>query len=322
MQEVQNVPSIRARNLTPIQRLNYWLKKDYWQYVVLMLPALILYVVFSIFPVFSGVRVATTNMETVGTSYDYVGLANFTDLLLSGGPNSQKFYEALRWTATYWLGNWAMIFLLGFVPALILYEKIKFKSSFLIIIFLPYVISNLALGFLMRMILDPNIGPLNWILQALYIIDRPITFLAEGWPASLTMILVTGWKFAGFNAAIFLAGLVAIPLETIEAARVDGANYFQTLFRVIVPQMWPTIIAASVLCFTGTWRLFDIPVALAGSTVGGIKSLDVLAVVFYRWAFSRVGFGYASAMMVIVGLILLIGSVFQIGLLRRTAVEY
>lgn len=322
MQKVQNTPSIRARHLTPVQRLNYWLKKDYWQYLVLMLPALILYIVFSIFPVFSGVRVATTNMETVGTSYEYVGLANFTDLLFSGEPNSQKFYEALRWTATYWLGNWAMIFLLGFVPALILYEKIKFKNSFLIIIFLPYVISNLALGFLMRMILDPNIGPLNWILQALQIIDKPITFLAEGWPASLTMILVTGWKFAGFNAAIFLAGLVAIPLETIEAARVDGANYFQTLFRVIVPQMWPTIIAASVLCFTGTWRLFDIPVALAGSTVGGIKSLDVLAVVFYRWAFSRVGFGYASAMMVIVGLILLIGSVFQIGLLRRTAVEY
>ena len=94
------------------------------------------------------------------------------------------------------------------------------------------------------------------------------------------------------------------------------------LFRVVVPQMWPTIIAAGVLCFTGTWRLFDIPVALAGSTVGGIKSLDVLAVIFYRWAFSTVGFGYASAMMLIVSVVLLAGSVIQIGLIRRTTVEY
>ena len=68
--------------------------------------------------------------------------------------------------------------------------------------------------------------------------------------------------------------------------------------------------------------MFDIPVALAGSTAGGIKSLDVLAVVFYRWAFSTVGFGYASAMMVIVSIVLLIGSVIQIGLIRRTGVEY
>lgn len=322
MQTAQDATSIYSPNLTYFQRLTSWLQKDTWQYVVLILPALILYLAFSIIPIFSGIGVATTDMITVGTSYNYVGLANFADILFSGGHNAQKFYTAFFWTAAYWLGNWAMIFLLGFVPALIVYEKTKFKDFFLIIIFLPYVISNLALGFLMRMILDPNIGPLNWLLQSAHIIDKPIKFLAEGWPASLTLIVITGWKFGGFNLAIFLGGLVAIPVETIESAIVDGANYFQCLFRVVVPQMWPSIISASVVCFTGTWRLFDMPVALAGSTAGGIKSLDVLAVVFYRWAFSTVGFGYASAMMVIVSLVLLIGSIIQIGMIRRTSVEY
>jgi raffinose/stachyose/melibiose transport system permease protein len=322
MQKTQDAPPIHVPNLTHFQKLRYWLQKDYWQYLVLILPAMILYLAFSIFPVFSSIGVATTDMVTVGTSYKYVGLANFTDILFSGGANSQKFYKAFFWTAAYWLGNWAMIFLLGFGPALILYERIKFKNAFLIIVFLPYVVSNLAMGFLLRMILDPSVGPLNWILQSLHITNEPIVFLAEGWPASLMLVLVTGWKFAGFNAAIFLAGLVAIPVETIESAKVDGANYFQMLFRVVIPQMWPTILAASVLCFTGTWRLFDMPVALAGSTVGGIKSLDVLAVIFYRWAFSTVGFGYASAMMLIVSVVLLAGSAIQIGLIRRTTVEY
>ena len=304
------------------RRWSYWLSRDLWQYVALILPAMILYLGFSVVPIFNGISVAATNIVTVGTSYDYVGVANFVDILAGGGTNSQKFYEAFYWTAAYWFGNWIMIFVFGFIPALILYEAIKFKNFFLIVIFLPYIISNLAMGFLMRMILDPNVGPLNWLLQSLHIIDDPIVFLAEGWSASLVMIILTGWKFAGFNAAIFLGGLIAIPTETIDAAKVDGASYFQMLFRVIVPQMWPTIIAASVICFTGTWRMFDIPVALAGSTAGGIKSLDVLAVVFYRWAFSTIGFGYASAMMAIVAMVLLVGSVLQIGLIRRSTVEY
>jgi ABC-type sugar transport system permease subunit len=205
---------------------------------------------------------------------------------------------------------------------LILYENIRAKSFFLIIIFLPYVISNLAIGFLARMILDPNIGALNWLLINLSIIDNPIVFLADGWRASIVMILVTGWKFAGFNLAIFLGGLIAVPTETLEAAKVDGANYLQSLFRIMIPQMWPTIIAASVIAFTGTWRVFDIPVALAGSSAGGIKSLDVLAVVFYRWAFSTIGFGYASAMMVIVSVILLVGAVIQIAFMHRARVDY
>lgn len=322
MHMAQQASSIHSQKPSIWQQVKYWLQKDYWQYWVLILPALFLYLGFSIVPIFSGIGVATTNMITVGTSYDYVGLANFKDVLWGGGANSVKFYNAFLWTAVYWFGNWLMIFALGFIPALILYEAIRFKNFFLIIIFLPYIISNLAIGFLMRMILDPNVGPLNWLLQSLHLIDTPITFLADGWPANLTMIVVTGWKFAGFNAAIFLGGLVAVPTETIDSAKVDGANYFQTLFRVVIPQMWPTIIAASVIAFTGTWRMFDIPVALAGSTAGGIKSLDVLAVVFYRWAFSTVGFGYASAMMVIVSIVLLVGSVIQIGLIRRTGVEY
>jgi ABC-type sugar transport system permease subunit len=325
MEQVQKMSSDMPSNVenpSLINRWKYGLKKDFWQYILLILPALIIYLVFSILPIFSGIGVATTNIVTVGTSYDYVGLANFTDILFGGGANSEKFYQAFFWTAVYWFGNWMMIFLLGFVPALILYESIRMKNFFLIIIFLPYIISNLAMGFLMRMILDPTIGPLNWLLQTLHITNAPIIFLAEGWAANMTMIWVTGWKFAGFNAAIFLGGLVAIPTETLDAAKVDGASYLQTLFRVVIPQMWPTIIAASVIAFTGTWRMFDIPVALAGSTAGGIKSLDVLAVVFYRWAFGTVGFGYASAMMVIVSIVLLVGSVLQIGLIRRASVEY
>lgn len=90
----------------------------------------------------------------------------------------------------------------------------------------------------------------------------------------------------------------------------------------MIPQMWPTIISVSVLCLTGTWQLFALPIALSGTTEGSIKSLDTLAVVFYRWAFGREGFGMASAMMVLVALFLLAGSIISQFFIKKTTVEY
>jgi len=295
--------------------------KEYVQYLALMTPALLFFIIFLIFPILSGAGIALTNAK-VGGGGQFIGLANFADLLFGQSFLHEKFIRAFFWTAVFWLGNWATIFLLGFTLALILYEKVKFKSFFLIIIFIPYVISNLVVGFLMRMLLDPTIGAVNWMLMSTGLIREPITFLKEGWPASLTLILVTGWKFAGFNMAIFLGGLVSIPKETIEVAMIDGCTYIQRLFKVIIPQMWPTIIAASVICFAGSWQVFAIPVGLAGTTHGGVKSLDLLAVVFYRWAFSKVGFGYASAMMFLVTLVLFGGSILHLLLVKAKTVEY
>lgn len=297
-------------------------KRNYLQFLLLILPALIIYSLFHVIPILQDLGIAMSDALSVGSKANFVGFRNFKTLLFDRGPQNEMFFRSFFWTLIFWLGNWTLNIVMGFGFALMLYERVKFRKTFLIVIFLPYVVSNLAIGFIIRLILDPSNGAINWLLLKSSLVKEPLQFLREGWTASLTLILITGWKFAGFNLVLFLAGLVMIPKDTLEAAIIDGCSYFQKLFRIIIPQMWPSIIAVSVLCFTGTWQLFALPVALTGTTHGGVKSIDVLAVVFYRWAFGREGVGLASAMMVIIALLLLLGSLILQNLIKKKTVEY
>ena len=296
--------------------------RDIRQYLLLMLPALIIYTSFHIVPIFQDVGIAMTNALSVGSNADFVGFKNFQTLLAGKSPLHDTFLSSFKWTVLFWLGNWFLNFLLGLGFALMIYEDIVLKRFFTVIIFLPYVVSNLAIGYIIRMILDPSNGAVNWLFVNFGIVKEPFILLREGLPANLTLIVVNGWKYAGFNLALFLAGLVIIPVDTLESAIIAGCNYMQKLIYVIIPQLWPTIISVSVLCLTGTWQLFALPVALAGTSEGSIKSLDMLAVVFYRWAFGREGFGMASAMMVLVALFLLAGSAFSQYMVKKKTVEY
>lgn len=297
-------------------------RKTYIEYLILLLPAFLIYTLFHIFPIIQGMGISLTNSLAVGSTADFIGLKNFETLLFKEGPIREVFSRSFFWTFIFWIGNWSLNLLLGLGFALILFEKFKFQRTFLIIIFLPYVVSNLAMGYIIRMIIDPSNGAINWLLLNIGLISKPLVLLKEGWSASLALIILTGWKFTGFNAALFLAGLVIIPIETLEAATIDGCSYTQKLFKVMIPQMWPTIIAVSVFCLTGTWQLFALPVALAGTSHGSIQSLDTIAVVFYRWAFGREGFGMASAMMLLIALFLFSGSVGMQYFVKKKTIEY
>ena len=251
-------------------------KKKQQQYLILMLPALLIYTLFHVIPILQTVGISFSNSLGVASSNDFIGLKNFTRLLVERSPQNETFFRSLKWTSLFWLGNWMLSIFFGLGFALIIFEDIALKRLFLVIIFLPYVVSNLAIGYIIRMVLDPSNGAVNWLLLKLSLIEEPIILLRDGLSASLTMIFVTGWKFAGFNLALFLGGLVIIPEDTLEAAVITGCGYWRKLWYIILPQLWPTIISVSVLCFTGTWQLFAIPIALSGTSEGAIKSLDTV----------------------------------------------
>lgn len=297
-------------------------RSEQLHFSVLILPALLIYTAFHVIPIVQTLGISMTNSLGVGSTSQFVGFRNFQRILFGDGPAHETFFRSFGWTTVFWLGNWFLNILFGLGFALMLFEGIRMQRFFLIIIFLPYVVSNLAIGYIIRMILDPSNGAVNFLFVQLGLIEEPFILLRDGWSASLTMITITGWKFAGFNLALFLGGLVMIPEDTLEAAIMEGCTYRQRLSKVILPQMWPTTISVSILCFTGTWQLFAIPIALSGTSEGAIKSLDTIAVVYYRWAFGREGFGLASALMVLVALVLFAGSLYSQYLVKRKTVEY
>lgn len=297
---------------------------DNIQYLALIMPALFFFLTFALSPVFRSAWLALTNLQfATDINHQFVGLENFREILFAySSPLHQDFVNAVTKNFIFWVGNEMCSLIFGLLFALFFYEKTHLKSLFIVIIFLPYVVSELALGFLLRLVLDPKMGAVNQLLRSAGLIQDSVGFFKDGYPASMTLISVTAWKYAGFNMILFLGGLIGVSLEQIEAARVDGAAYLQRLFKIIIPQIWPTTIMVFVFSLTGCWQFFALPYALMGGSAGTIKSLNLVAVVFYDWAFSNIGFAKASSLILMVALPIFIISLTLLRLIRKKTVEY
>ena len=158
------------------------------------------------------------------------------------------------------------------------------------------MLSGLALGYMAVMLFSELSGTINLLLKDLGWIDKSFSIKQ---PAGTTVVLpiLVGWRYAGFYMAIFLSGLLAIPVETIEAAVVDGANYFQRLFQIYLPQMIPSFIIATLFALLNAFNVFDELVALGGLFQN--KAAEFLSIVIFNYGFgsNRLALGMAMALL-------------------------
>jgi ABC-type sugar transport system permease subunit len=132
------------------------------------------------------------------------------------------------------------------------------------------------------MLFSRETGTANLLLMELGVIKKGIDiFSAEG--TAFILPLLVGWRYAGYNMAIFLSGLLSIPYETIEAAIVDGTSYWQRLTRVYFPQMWPSFILATTMCLIGSFAVFDELVAMGALYVN--PEAKLLSILFFTYGF-------------------------------------
>jgi ABC-type sugar transport system permease subunit len=154
------------------------------------------------------------------------------------------------------------------------------------------------------MLFSKETGTANLLLLKLGIISKPIDiYSAKG--TAFTLPLMVGWRYAGYNMAIFLAGLLSIPKETIEASIVDGANYLQRLWHVYFPQMLPSFILATTMCLIGSFAVFDELVAMGALYVN--PEAKLLSVLFFTYGFQidRLAMGMTLAVITFVPLVIL-----------------
>lgn len=192
-------------------------------------PQLLLYVGFTLVPFLVAVPILLTDrLNFQDTSVESVGLANFARIFTDPGV-AQDYWPALSRTVRFTLLNYLMVYVFGLTLALMLYE-IGTRNWFFTIIYLPMMASGLAVGYIANMLFSQSTGTLNLLLQALGMVEQPIDIKS---PAGTTILLpiLVGWRQVGFNMAIFLAGLLSVPAETVEAAIVDGTSYWQRLTR-------------------------------------------------------------------------------------------
>lgn len=249
-----------------------------WAFI---LPQLLIFVGLTIVPFFVAIPILFTDMSQFNDpQINPVGFHNFTALFTD--PSVLRDYlPALRRTVVFVTLNYTTVYIFGLSLALLMYE-VGFRGGFFTVVYLPLMVSGLAVGYMAVMLFSGETGTGNLLLIELGVIKKGLDIYSARGTAFLLPLLV-GWRYAGYNMAIFLSGLLGIPEETIEASIVDGASYWQRLWRVYFPQMWPSFILATTMCLIGSFAVFDELVALGALYVN--PEAKLLSILFFTYGF-------------------------------------
>jgi multiple sugar transport system permease protein len=227
------------------------------------------------------------------------------------------FWPALEFTIRYTVIVTVLLIGIGLLLALLVQESGRWSSFLRTVFLLPLAVGLAAASLLFWGFYSPLIGPLNPLLEGLGLIDEPILFFATGTNALAATVFLIVWKFVGLYMLILLVGLQAIPGEVFEAAAIDGADRWQTLRRITLPLLRPSLALALILSVTGSLLAFDQFYLL---TKGGPDNSTVTIVqLIYQQAFVRQNLGVAAALSIVVLIALVALNLVWFRLLRRGA---
>ena len=262
----------------PTSRLQRRRIMEDWAFIS---PQLILFVLLTIVPFFVAIPILFTDMSQFNDpQINPVGLRNFLAIFNDRSVQAD-YFPALRRTIIFVLLNYTTVYIFGLSLALLMYE-VGFRGGFFTVIYLPLMVSGLAVGYMAVMLFSKETGTANLLLEETGLLKTPINiYSATG--TAFVLPLMVGWRYAGYNMAIFLSGLLGIPKETIEASIVDGASYWQRLWKVYFPQMWPSFILATTMCLIGSFAVFDELVAMGALYVN--PEAKLLSILFFTYGF-------------------------------------
>ena len=279
-----------------------------WTFAFLVVP-LSVYFVVVIGPLLATVWLSLTKYTfSAFATPEYAGLVNYERL--TGDP---LFHLALRNTLV-WMAA-ALVFPTGggLVLALLLHGRVRGANIFKSLFYLPITISMVVIAQTWTFIYQPDWGLLNTLGNALGIYDGKIFWLATRGLALGAIIFAWCWQQVGLSMVIFLAGLTSLPGEMLEAAQIDGANYWQSLRRIVIPLLQPSSVVVIALAIINSLRSFDLVQAF---TRGG-SDTATLAVEMYQQTYDSLRAGYGSAISVVLFAIAAVIIVFYFRRVRR-----
>ncbi len=277
---------------------------------VFILPTLILFAIFLIYPMISAFRLSFVEWNVL-TPQKAVGLKNF--ITMTKDPMVLNSYWR---TFHFTIISAAAINLFAFAFALMLSSRLLgYKNLLQSLIFLPVVLSMVGVGVVWEFMYQST-GLIPVILRKL--IGTSPAWLTNTGAAPYAIIITYVWKSVGYYMVIYIAGLMDVPGSYYEAARIDGAGFWGQLFYISIPNLRNTFALAVISCLIFTFGQFAIQFVI---TKGGPShSTEVLALLIYREGFQLSKFGYSAAISVLFFLTLLVFSVLQLRLFRSGAV--
>lgn len=279
--------------LRPLKRP--WFHGDNVGYLFI-LPAFLLLALILFLPLLYAVVLAF--QEVLPQSVKFVGLANFQRALAD-----PSFWNSFRVTVSFTAISVILHLVLGFLLALLLAQRLKGTALFRMLLLMPWMVSQVVAGVTWRWILNAQYGVGNVVLAKLGLIASYVPWLADVRLAQASIIVAYAWQCFPFVMIMLYAGLQTIPREQYEAAQIDGASAFQVLKSVTIPNLRYVILVTSLMDFIWAFRAFDLVKIMTDG--GPLRSTELLSILVYRTSFEYYQFGYASAIAVLMLLLVL-----------------
>lgn len=287
--------------------------RKYLSFIAFLAPAFIIYSIFLLVPTLGGMFYSLTDWNGLNRAYDFVGLANFVEIL----RDDPDFLKSLWFTLKYVVIMVVLQNVFALFLAVLIESKRRSKGFFRTIFFMPNMISLIISAFMWSFVFTQVLPQ---------IAEKTIfTFLDQGWIGNpnvsfWSIIIVSLWNGVGYMMIIYLAGLQGVPQSLQEAAIIDGANPFQRFMRVTLPMITHALTICLFLTLNGAFKVFDVVYGLTGGGPG--RSTQVITLNIYEEAFSNnFRYGYASAKSIVLFLFILLFTFIQISVMKKREVE-
>ncbi len=287
-------------------------KTNWYWYALFVLPLFTIFTLVVIIPFFIGIGYSFYSWDGLPLNpKTFVGFQNYIDLF-----TDTRFMSSMVLTTKFTLITIIFINVIGFTFAQIVTTKFKVANIMRAMLFMPYLLGGLILGYVWKFIFTEVfafIGELtgltgiffNWLLDPQY--------------ALYALILVTTWQMSGYVMIVYIAGFQSIPEEVLEAAKVDGAGYFRTLFNVKMPLLMPSFTICLFLTLSNCFKLYDASYSLTGG--GPNNATELFAMNIFNEIFKLNNFGYGQAKGIVFFLLVASFTVLQVVYTKRREVE-
>lgn len=292
-------------------------KKRKWKITpyTMIAPFFILYFIFGLYPILYSLLVSLYDWSGFGDKI-FVGAANYIRIF----TQDSKFLKSILNTILIFIFTVPIMVMLGLFTACVLKDFLnKSRNAVQLINFLPYVTTSVAIGIIFSLMFDWKTGIVNGILNLFGI--ESVYWLGLPWASRVVVIAMVVWKGYGYVMVMFLSGLSTISDDLYEAAKIDGAGWWQSFRKITLPMLKPIMLFVITTNLINAWKLFDEPQLLfsgGSQPIGGPEgSVMTVLMRYYDITFRSFQFGYGAAYGTIIFIIIALTSVITIKLMNR-----
>lgn len=280
------------------------MKKSKGWYALFTLPLMITFAIVVIVPFAIGIGLSFVEWDGLAKhAMTFVGFDNYIKVF-----SDERFLASAGRTTIYTLISVLSVNVVGLIFALVVTTKLKTANIARTMLFVPYLIGGLILGYIWKSVFSEYFLSIDWG-----------NWLTDKTKAMVAMIVVTTWQMAGYVMIVYITGIMAIPDDVLEAADVDGATFMQTLFRVKFPLLMPSFTICLFLTLSNCFKVYDVNIALTGA--GPNYQSEMFSLNIYNEIFDLSNFGYGQAKAIIFFLIIAIITLFQVRITKSKEVS-